>query len=36
MAERAVINPEINYSASSTACRIEKTMSGDTLTASAL
>ena len=31
-AERAVINPEINYSASSTACRAEKTMSGDRLT----
>ncbi len=36
MAERPVINPAINSSASSTTCRVEKTMSGDMLTASAL
>jgi hypothetical protein len=35
-AERPVINPAINSSVSSTACRVAKTMSGDTLTASAL
>jgi len=36
LAERAVINPAINSSASSTACRIEQTMSSDTLTVTAL
>src|SRR5262245_47650767 len=29
MAKPAVINPEINYSASSTACKTDKTMSSD-------
>ena len=36
MAERLDINPEINCSVSSTACRVEQTMSGDTLITSAL
>jgi len=34
MAERRAISPAINYLASSTTCRVEKTMSSDTLTAS--
>jgi hypothetical protein len=36
MAEWRGINPAINSSASSTTCSVEKTMSGDTLTTSAL
>jgi hypothetical protein len=36
MAERPGIDPETSYSASSTACRVEKTMSSETLTAFAL
>ncbi len=36
MAERPVTTPTINSSGSSTASRVGKTMSGDTLTASAL